>query len=247
MAKKKRKYDPKQAAPPEDPQPEYVKGCYVSQLSGDQAAKAQTVKTVLMLVSTLLFAVTLFLPVEGRNALSPYLWLFSLYVLFDVALIVFSVYASYAGQKKHRITLCLDGKYAPNGVLKKHTFLSYEIFNAMHAAYAAIEIAVVCVKFDWWGLISAIAAAGAAVTCFLSRQILYHAYASAAFIPPKTEQPEDGGQADANETAVKKDAAQKGRQAEPAAAPDSAEDATEDSATEDSATEDPAENFYEEE
>lgn len=195
MGKKKRKYNPGAACPSEKTeQPVYEKGCYVSALSGEQAQKAQKNKTVFMLISTLLYAVTLFLPVDGRNVIAPIVWLLTLYLIFDIALIVFSVYASYAGQKKQRVTICFDGKNAPKGGFKRHTFVTYEIFNAMHVVYAAAEIAIVCLSFDVWGLLSAIAATGSAVSCFISRQILFRAYENAEFIPPKSDA--DGNAAD---------------------------------------------------
>lgn len=161
-------------------------GKYLSQLGEKELVGLQKRKTIFMLLSTLFFALSLFMPVMGREKLFQFLWLTTLYVIFDVTLILFSVYVSYQGFKKHKIRVCIYGADAPRRGFNRQTYTSYELFNGLHFAMVAIEITVSCLTVEVWGILNIVAVIASAVFSLLSRQVLYRANANLLdFLPPK--------------------------------------------------------------
>lgn len=155
-------------------------GKYISKLDTEELDRLQRRKSLYMYLSTLLFAVSLFLKVEGRTRLSENRSLFavfSLYVFAEVALIVFTVFVAVCGRGSQKIGRELQAKHVPKDGLDAHTFVSYEIFNVLHIALACGEIAVSVYRFGIWGACNIAVSAASAVLCFLSRQILYKANA----------------------------------------------------------------------
>ena len=162
-------------------------GMYISKFDEDTCKKLQLRKSIYMYLSTLCFLVSvLIVPTEGRNKLmaaveskAAYgLPLATLYLGVCVILFALTVYIVIMNSTWHRITEEIKERYVPNGGLDKHTFISYEIFNALHILLAAGEIALTIYGFDLLGLFNAVLAAASAVLCFLSRQILYKANAN---------------------------------------------------------------------
>ena len=140
----------------------------------------QRKKTLFMYGSTLLFAVSLFLQVEGRARLADNAKLFALftaYVLLELGLIVFTVYISVMGRTGQKIAPTIKEKYVPVGGLDRFTFRSYEWFNALHFVLAAAEIAVSVYKIGAWGVVNILASVGSATLSLLSRNVLYKANA----------------------------------------------------------------------
>lgn len=163
-------------------------GKFITKLSREECERLQRRKSLFMYLSTLFFAVTLFLKVEGRTRLSQNKELFavfSLYVLGEVALIVLSVFVSVCNRGSQKIG-DLKEKNVPRSGLEHHTFWSYEIFNAVHILLACGEVAVSVYKFGVWGAFDILASAASAVCAFISRQILYRANAgNLEFVPGK--------------------------------------------------------------
>lgn len=156
-------------------------GKFVSQLDDETLNKLQKRKSLYMYLSTLMFAVSLFLQVEGRTRLSDnkqLFPLFTLYVLGLLSLIVLTVYISVMNRTWQKIGRELKEANTPRGGLNKHTFFSYEIFNALHVIIAGAEVAVSIYKIGVWGVLNIIVSAASAVLCFISRQILYKANAN---------------------------------------------------------------------
>ena len=154
------------------------KGKYVSRLSEKELDKLQIKKTVFMYLSAVFFAVNLLLKVEGRTRLSEnkeLFALFSLYVICELALLVYSVYIMIMGKLGHKIRREIREKDTPKDGLDKHTFRSYEVFNIFHFIMAAAEIAVSCYSFGLYGALNIAAAAASATCSLLSRQILFKA------------------------------------------------------------------------
>lgn len=206
MAAKKRK-----KKIPEEPLQEQVEpqkpdeGKYLSRLSSDELRSMQTRKTVFMLLSTLLFAVSLFLPVEGRRKVADIVALSTLYILFDVVLIVFSVAVSYMGFKRHKIRAEISEKQSPRGGFDKHTFMSYEIFNALHAVLLVVEAVIGFLTVEVWGMLNIAVVAASFVLSMLSRYVLYRANAhNLDYLPPRGD---EDGEAAARESATEKESA----------------------------------------
>ena len=167
--------------------PKKRNGMYVSKLDEDTLKKLQLRKSIYMYLSTLCFLVSvLIIPTEGRNKLMAAvesgeaygLPLATLYLGVCIVLFALTVYIVIMNSTWHRITEEIKERYVPNSGLNKHTFISYEIFNALHILLAAGEIALTIYGFDWWGLFNATVAVASAVLCFMSRQILYKANAN---------------------------------------------------------------------
>lgn len=159
-------------------------GIYVSKLDEDTCKKLQLHKSIYMYLSTICFLVSvLIIHTEGRNKLMEAvksgeaygLPLATLYLGVCIALFLFTVYIVIMSSTWQRITEEIKERNVPSSGLDKHTFISYEIFNALHILLAAGEIALTIYGFDWWGLFNAILSVASAVLCFISRQILFKA------------------------------------------------------------------------
>ena len=162
-------------------------GIYVSKLNEDTLKNLQKRKAMYMYLSTVLYLFSmLVIPTEGRqklikaveNGTSYGLPLSTLYLGVCLLLFVYTVYIVIMSSTWQRIKEEHKESNIPKGGLDKHTFISYEIFNALHVLLAAGEIALVIYGFDWWGLFNAFVAVLSAVLCFMSRQILFKANAN---------------------------------------------------------------------
>ncbi len=166
-------------------------GKFVSKLSDKELDSLQRKKSLFMYLSTLFFAISLFLEVEGRAKLSdnkPLFALFTLYVISLVVLIALSVFISVMNRTRQKIKREIRECDTPRSGLDRRTFTSYELFNALHVLVAAAEIAVSVYKIGVWGAINIAVSATSAVTCFISRQILYKANAgNVEFVPAEEE------------------------------------------------------------
>lgn len=166
-------------------------GKYLSKLDAKMLDALQRRKTLFMYLSTLMFAVSLFLKPDGRTRLAENQSLFAvftLYVLAEVVLIVLTVYVAIVGRRGQKIGPELKEKNVPQGGLNHHTFWSYEIFNAVHIALACGEIVVSAYDFDVWGALNIVCSVASAVFCFLSRQVLFKANAgNLDFLPAREE------------------------------------------------------------
>lgn len=174
-------------------------GKYVSDLSAEQAAKYQRRKSTFMYISTLLFAVSIFLPVGGRDVLleKPSLKsVTTLYLIAVLALIVMSVYVSFKNRVGQKIGCELKASAVPRDGLDHHTFWSYEIFNALHIALALGETAIAVLSFGKYGamdivigVLDILVMAGAAVCSHLSRNEFFKANANhLTFVEPTPEE-----------------------------------------------------------
>ena len=166
-------------------------GKFISKLDAKTLDALQRRKSLFMYLSTLFFAVTLFLKPDGRARLAgndSLFAVFTLYVLAEVALIVLSVLVSVFGRTWHKIGPELKEKNVPQSGLDGHTFWSYEIFNALHMALACGEIAVSLYDFDVWGALNIAFAVLSAAFCLVSRQILFKANAGQLeYLPAREE------------------------------------------------------------
>lgn len=170
-------------------------GKFVNKLASAELEAMQRKKSLFMYLSTLFFAVSLFLKVEGRAKLSENKSLFALFTLYVIgllALIVLSVYISLKNRLGQKIDCEISEKETPRSGLDKHTFISYEIFNALHMLMAAAEIAISIYSFGVWGAFNIVAAIASAVFCLLSRNILFKANAgNLEYIPWRDESQEE--------------------------------------------------------
>lgn len=161
------------------------KGKFINKRDDEQLQKLQKLKTIFMLLSTLFFAVSLFLPVVGRIHISDILWANTLYILLDIALIIISVFVSYQGFKKHRISKEVSFYDSPRYGYKPLTYIAFELFTFMHILYLAIEVALLVLAVEVWGILNAISALISAAFAVTARQLLYIANAKhMEFIPP---------------------------------------------------------------
>ncbi|MDE7395666.1 MAG: hypothetical protein K2M95_06080 [Clostridiales bacterium] len=167
-------------------------GVYYNKRPQKELDAMQSRKSLFMYGSTLLFAVSLFLQVEGRLRFyenSKLFALFTAYVLLLLALIVFTVYIAFLGRTGQKIAPTIKEKYVQRGGLDRFTFRSYEWFNAMHFVLAAAEIAVSVYKIGVWGVLNIIASVGSAVLSLLSRNVLYKANAGQlTYVPAKEDE-----------------------------------------------------------
>jgi len=153
-------------------------GKFVSRLSDKELAALQRKKSLFMYLSTLMFAVSLFLQVEGRTRLSDnkqLFALFSLYVIALLVLIVLTVFISVMNRTRHKIGREIRECDTPRTGLDRRTFTSYELFNALHLLIAAAEVAGSVYEIGIWGVFNIIVSVASAVLCFISRQILFKA------------------------------------------------------------------------
>ena len=165
-------------------------GTYYNNRPQEELDAMQRKKTLFMYGSTLLFAVSLFLQVEGRQRLADNAKLFALftaYVLLELALIGFTVYIAFMGRTGQKIAPKIKEKYVQPGGLDRFTFRSYEWFNALHFALAAAEIAVSVYKIGPWGVVNILASVGSAALSLLSRNELYKANAGQLTYIPEDE------------------------------------------------------------
>ena len=165
-------------------------GTYYNKRPQAELDAMQRKKSLYMYGSTLLFAVSLFLQVEGRERLADNAKLFALftaYVLLELALIVFTVYIAILGRTGQKIAPTIKEKYVQPGGLDRFTFRSYEWFNAMHFLLAAAEIAVSVYKIGAWGVVNILASVGSAALSLLSRNELYKANAGQLTFVPEDE------------------------------------------------------------
>lgn len=162
-------------------------GYYLSSLSDDELNKLQFRKSLFMYLCTLFYALSMFLKVEGRTRLSENKSLFalySLYVILSVVMLFYTVYIVIMGRTGHKIAKRIRAKYVSTDGLDKHTFVAYELFNALHVLLALAEIAISLYKIGIWGGINVAAALATAVFSVMSRQILYRANAgNLTFVP----------------------------------------------------------------
>ncbi len=172
-------------------------GKFLSKLESKALEKLQWRKSLFMYLSSLFLAVSLLLPIGGRekliarveaggNALA--LSLSTLYLIGWGVLIVLSVYVSVMSRTGQKIGAELKEKNVPRDGLDRHTFISYEAFNVLHLLVAAAEIAVSVYGFDAWSVLNIAVAAASAVFAFLSRQILFRANAgNLEYLPAREE------------------------------------------------------------
>lgn len=162
-------------------------GKYICNKTSDELNKCQKQKTLFMFLSTLFFAFFLIQPATAVNAkLKEILPLSTLYVGIIIFVICISVYVSYQNYKKHKLTGDISALYSPRGGFDKRTFTSFEVFNITHILLVPLQIGLVIWSFDIWGLVSIIALSVSAVFSFISRQILFNAYAhSMTYLEPK--------------------------------------------------------------
>lgn len=180
-------------------------GKYISRLTSAELTKWQRYKSLFMYLSTLFFAVSLFLSVEGRVKVMGILWLATLYTMFDILLIVVSVYVSFQGFKKHKITSEISELNAPKRGFNKFTYFSFELFNLLHIALFIIEVIISCLTFEVWGIINIIVVIISAVFAFISRMILFRANAhNLDYLPPVKPQKVDEVAADETAEPLKK-------------------------------------------
>ena len=170
-------------------------GKFVSALSSQDLDALQRKKSLFMYLSTLLFAVSLFLKVEGRTKLSETKSLFAvftLYVIAELVLIILTVFIAVMNRTGQKIGRELKESCVPRDGLDKHTFLSYEAFTLLHVLMAAAEIAVSVYSFGIWGAFNIAVSAGSAVCAVISRRILFKANAgNLEYFPPREdEEPE---------------------------------------------------------
>ncbi len=160
-------------------------GLYESELTESEITAKQKKRMIFLHLAVLFFAVTLFVPSNSRYAIEGILWLFSLYVFFDIAFIVLIVYVSVKSANGQKIAKTLNGKEAKGGFLAKHTFISTEVLLGCYALYAMAEIVLLAVKFSTWGLVSAILSVVAVIMAIFARTVTFNAYKNATFIPAK--------------------------------------------------------------
>lgn len=173
-------------------------GKYLQRLESKELETLQKRKSLFMYLSTLMFAISLFIKVEGRARLAANTQLkalFTLYVICELVLVVSSVYVSVMNRSYHKIGPELKEKNVPAGGLDNHTFWSYEIFNALHFVLAAAEIVSSVYGFSGADAVKITASvanilvsAASAVFALMSRQILFKANAeNLEYIPGRDD------------------------------------------------------------
>lgn len=177
-------------------------GKFISKLSKDDADALQRRKSLYMYLSTLMFAVSLFLSVGGRTVFYETEKLFALFTLYVIALlvlIVLSVYIAFMNRTGQKIGGELKEKNVPRDGLDRHTFISYEFFNVLHILVAAAEVVISCLifgaKYDakeyLFGVINILVSVASAVFSVKSRQILFKANKdNLEYIPAREDEQE---------------------------------------------------------
>ena len=168
--------------------PKKLYGSFVSTKDPELLKKSQKLRLVYMYLSTLTFAVTLFLPQEWATKAKDMIALQTAYVILAATLIVISVIASYAASRSCNVSKPVSEKYKPRAGFENATFASQEWLMYLHMVFAAAEIGLIVYGFGMWGLIAAILSAAGAVFALLSRMAAYEALKdSLDYIPPETK------------------------------------------------------------
>lgn len=160
-------------------------GSFVSSKDPELLKKSQKLRLVYMYLSTLTFAVTLFLPQEWATKAKEILALQTAYVILACVLIVISVIASYGAARGCNVTKPISEKYKPKAGFENATFASQEWFMYLHIVFAAAEIGLIIYGFGAWGLTAAVLSCAGAAFSFLSRMAAYSALKDGLdYIPP---------------------------------------------------------------
>ncbi len=160
-------------------------GSFVSNKDPELLKKSQKLRLVYMYLSTLTFAVTLFLPQEWATKAKEILALQTAYVILACVLIVISVIASYGAARGCNVAKPISEKYKPKAGFENATFASQEWFMYLHIVFAAAEIGLIIYGFGAWGLVAAVLSCAGAAFSFLSRMAAYSALKDGLdYIPP---------------------------------------------------------------
>lgn len=168
-----------------------TRGTFVSQKDEAVLKKAQKLRLIFMYSSTLTLALILFIPQEWAKFAKNIVWLQTLYVLLIFALIIVSVAASYGASRNCNVTKPIDEKRRPKTGFEKRTFVSVELFSALHFLHAAAQMAlfiygVVNYGFNIWDICAAILGCGGAAFAYMFRLVTFRTLKEdLLYIPPK--------------------------------------------------------------
>lgn len=163
-------------------------GTFVSQKSPEVLKKAQKTRLIYMYLSTLCFALLLFLPQEWAEKAKDVLALQTAFVIIVIALIVITVMASYGASRGCNITKPISERYKPRAGFENATFATVEWKMYLHYVLAAWEIAMLIYGFGLWGLLSALLSAGGAALATLSRIVSFKAMRDELVYSPPPEE-----------------------------------------------------------
>jgi hypothetical protein len=168
-----------------------TRGTFVSQKDEAVLKKAQKLRLIFMYSSTLTLALILFIPQEWAKFAKNIVWLQTLYVLLIFVLIIVSVAASYGASRNCNVTKPIDEKRRPKTGFEKRTFVSVELFSALHFLHAAAQMAlfiygVVSYGFNIWDICAAILGCGGAAFAYMFRLVTFRTLKEdLLYIPPK--------------------------------------------------------------
>lgn len=190
-----RKNKPKPPKPPE--------GRYVSGLTEEVLTRRQRMRSLYMLLATLTFAVTIFIPQDAldENHILANLTLTTLYILFIIGSVVVSVIVPYYALRRHKIRREVTQSDAPKSGFEKRTFASFEWFMYLHFAMVAVQLALAIYCPDWGSILCVALMAAGAAFAVIARIVSYRTYATdVEFIPPvRVDLPDELTESDAAE------------------------------------------------
>lgn len=156
-----------------------VTGAYLSPKTSEQLEKLQKQKTIFMLLSTLMFATSIFIPAD-ISSLTTLSMVF--FVNIYIAVIVLSVVVSIYGKNKHKIRSSVPKADSPRAGYNRFTYVSYELFTASHIVSAVGQIALMTMAYSLMTLISAILMVVSLIFCLVARFIFVYANNDLEFV-----------------------------------------------------------------
>lgn len=179
--------------------PQKPSGKYIVRAERTELDSQNKKRALFMLLSTLLLAVSLFIPQDNMFVLAKIVWLNTAYAIFMCGLIAISVWTSYASFRGAKLRTEIPETDAPRKGFEHGTFRCYEWFVIFHTLWAAAQIALTVWKFDAGGLIITLLAAASLAFAIIARQISFNALKGkteylppAAPLIPENEQDENG-------------------------------------------------------
>ncbi len=166
------------------------KGVFISQKTENDLNALQKKKTVFMLLSTLFFAIAIFIPFgELKNAAKIPAFLYTGVIVYAIG-IVLSVIAGWRGRNKHKLRTQTDAADAPRFGYKRFTYITYELFTWWHAVMLGVQTALAVLDFSVFTVLFAVSMALSLAFAVVSRQILWNANKDMLFkkAAPDTEE-----------------------------------------------------------
>ncbi len=170
-----------------------VEGAYVSPKSEKDLESLQYKKTLFMMLSTLLFAVAIFIPAE-IELLPDYIMTYCV-VVYLVAMVL-SVVVQVLGRNRHKIRSAVSNEHAPRMGYSRFTYMSFEIFVVFHALLVIAQLGVVVFAPDIYTILAVVCMVASLVLAIIARHIFIKANRDMVFVPVQNEEQNKEQQSD---------------------------------------------------